>query len=133
MGRWDFSSASPRPEQPTLNLNLPIHPRTDQTPHHQHQPKKHKHNVPPRTYMFLMHAAIGLEPLPQYLNLLCTQVPGAHPLDFGALAFPGGPHHLAPHGGHHPAHPHPHMAMDISETDKEYRISCDLPGFKKVI
>jgi hypothetical protein len=60
---------------------------------------------------------------------------GAHPLDFGALAFPGS-HQLA-HGhagghAHHPHPPHPHMTMDITETVQEFRVSCDLPGFKKV-
>ncbi|KAM3577611.1 hypothetical protein VYU27_000487 [Nannochloropsis oceanica] len=31
---------------------------------------------------------------------------------------------------HHPHH-HSHMLMDISETDREYRIEVDLPGNKK--
>lgn len=56
---------------------------------------------------------------------------GAHPLDFGALAFPGAHGLSAQHGMGH-GHAVPHMQMDITETVEEFRVSADLPGFKKV-
>lgn len=57
---------------------------------------------------------------------------GAHPLDFGALAFPGAHGLSSHHGPGHGHAAHPHMQMDIAETPQDFRISADLPGFKKV-
>ncbi len=129
----DSSLSSPSPLSPTRH-QAPLLP-TRQQPSGQSLPSWSADPLPPPPPSISLNTLQTHTHRPRLTTAgTMFHVPaGAHPLDFGALAFPGG---FAQHGAgghHHAPHAHPHMTMDITETGDEFRVSADLPGFKKEV